>query len=198
MPIRAVFFDVGGVLFHQRRYQQAWEQRLGLESGTLGPTIWATEVSRRADIGQATEDEVWTTVAQLFDLDQVTATRLRAEYFAGGYWETGLLDFARSLRSRVKTGIISNGWPKARAALVDYVNDSAFDDIVFSAEVGLAKPDRRIFDLALDRLGVKPGEAVFVDDVLANVEAAKSIGMIGLRFEQTMQVIDQINFYLQQ
>ncbi len=131
-------------------------------------------------------------------LDPVATAELRAAYFAGGSWETDLIEFARLLGPRVKTGVISKAWPNARTAIRDYVNDSMFDDLIFSAEVGLAKPDRRIFDLALDRLGVNPDETIFIDDGLANVEAAKSIGMIGLRFEQTTQIIEQINFYLQQ
>ena len=147
MSIEAVIFDVGGVLFHQRdrTQHQMWEQRLGLAAGQLSSTIWTSEVSRRAEIGLATEDEIWAAVAQQFNLDDLTALQLRAAYFAGGTWDTDLIDFARSLRSRVKTGVISNAWPNARTSIREYVNETMFDDLIFSAEVGLAKPDRRIF-----------------------------------------------------
>jgi epoxide hydrolase-like predicted phosphatase len=76
-------------------------------------------------------------------------------------------------------------------------NESMFEDMIFSAEGGLAKPDRRIYELALDRLHVLPAEAVFVDDVHENVEAAQAIGMAGVRFVSTEQTIADIEQYLE-
>ena len=64
-----------------------------------------------------------------------------------------------------------------------------------SAEEGAAKPDPAIYRIALRRLGVKPREAVFVDDVAANVEAACALGMHGVQFhtrEQTIADVDRI------
>jgi len=100
------------------------------------------------------------------------------------------------LRVSYATGIINNAWPDAREAIKDHVNGTQFDDLIFSAEVGLAKPDRRIYELALDRLGVQRVEAIFIDDVQGNVEAAQAIGMAGIRFESTEQTIMMIEQYL--
>jgi putative hydrolase of the HAD superfamily len=58
----------------------------------------------------------------------------------------------------------------------------AFDHIVVSAEVGLIKPDPRIYRLALDGLGVSSEEAVFVDDMAENITGAEAVGMRGVRF----------------
>jgi putative hydrolase of the HAD superfamily len=77
-----------------------------------------------------------------------------------------------------------------------HVNNTVFDVIVFSAEVGLAKPDRRIYQLALDRLRVQSAEAIFIDDVQENVEAAQAIGMAAIRFENTEQTMTKIERYL--
>jgi putative hydrolase of the HAD superfamily len=60
--------------------------------------------------------------------------------------------------------------------------DHLFDDIVCSAEVGMAKPEAEIFQLAASRLAVTPEECVFVDDWDQNVEAAKKIGMTGVLY----------------
>jgi putative hydrolase of the HAD superfamily len=57
-----------------------------------------------------------------------------------------------------------------------------FDDIVCSAEVGMAKPEPGVFDLACRRLGLAPGECVFVDDYEVNVKAAQDLGMQGVLF----------------
>jgi len=58
--------------------------------------------------------------------------------------------------------------------------DEFFDDVVISARVGMRKPEERIFQLALGRLGLSPGECVFVDDVEGNVAAALALGFVAV------------------
>lgn len=57
-----------------------------------------------------------------------------------------------------------------------------FEDIVISGEVRLVKPDPRIYRLALDRFSVRTDEAVFIDDMPANVAAAEGVGLTAIRF----------------
>ena len=57
-----------------------------------------------------------------------------------------------------------------------------FEDIVISGVVRLVKPDPRIYHLALDRFSVRAEEAVFIDDMPANVAAAESVGLTAIRF----------------
>jgi putative hydrolase of the HAD superfamily len=108
-----------------------------------------------------------------------------------------IFDYVCALRLHVKTGLLSNAWPNARASIHDHVNESMFDDMIFSAEVGLAKPDRRIYELALARLQVQSAEAIFVDDVRENVETAQAIGMAGILVESTEQTIAEIERHLE-
>ncbi|MDF5751127.1 HAD family phosphatase [Spongiactinospora sp. TRM90649] len=80
----------------------------------------------------------------------------------------------------LRTCLLSNSWGN------DYPRegwDEAFDDIVISGEVGMRKPEPRIFEHALGRLGVSAEECVFVDDVEANVEAAKVLGITGIHHQ---------------
>jgi 2-haloacid dehalogenase len=63
-----------------------------------------------------------------------------------------------------------------------------FDGIVVSGYERIVKPDPRIFQLLVDRHGVDPRAAVYVDDVPANVEAARAIGMTGLVFTTPEQL----------
>jgi putative hydrolase of the HAD superfamily len=63
-----------------------------------------------------------------------------------------------------------------------------FDATVFSCEEGTAKPEPRIYEIALERLGVKPPEAVFVDDRADFIEGAQKLGMHTIRFEDPQQV----------
>ncbi len=84
----------------------------------------------------------------------------------------------RSLRQAgFRTGMLSNSWGN------DYPRElftGLFDAVVISSEVGMRKPEERIFVHALARLGLAPQECVFIDDIEANVAAAQALGMIGL------------------
>jgi len=81
-------------------------------------------------------------------------------------------------QSGVLTGLLSNSW-----GVGDYPRHlfpGMFDAVVISAEVGMRKPEERIFRHAVEQLGLQPEECVFVDDLQANVTAAEAIGMTGV------------------
>lgn len=190
MAIRAVIFDIGGVLF---RFEDSgpwrrWETRLGLAKRQLGRIVFETSVSQQAFVGKATAAEAWNEAASRLGLTPEQLEDLKADFRKGGVWDTELLDFVRTLRPRHKTGVISDAWPDAREAIQEYVNDDIFDVIVISAEEGLVKPDPEIFQRALLRLGVVPREAVFVDDRWKNVEGARRMGMHAIQFTGSVQV----------
>jgi 2-haloacid dehalogenase len=68
-----------------------------------------------------------------------------------------------------------------------------FRDIVVSGDERLVKPDPAIYHLALDRFGLEPGEAVFIDDRADNVAAANGVGMRGLEFVDAPTLRAQLN-----
>jgi putative hydrolase of the HAD superfamily len=93
------------------------------------------------------------------------------------------LALVRELRPPYKLGILSNADLSLRDRLEgELALHHLFDDIVCSAEVGMAKPEADIFTLAARRLGLSPEECVFVDDLDTNVEAARQVGMQGVLF----------------
>ena len=67
-----------------------------------------------------------------------------------------------------------------------------FDGIVVSGEVGLAKPDVRIFQHLVERHGLDPATTVFIDDSIPNVEAARGIGLIALHFQDAGVLRDEL------
>lgn len=67
------------------------------------------------------------------------------------------------------------------------------DDIVYSHEVGLGKPDRAVYELTAVRLGVEPDQIVFLDDVLENVEAARAAGWHAVLHEDTARSIAELD-----
>jgi putative hydrolase of the HAD superfamily len=121
---------------------------------------------------------------------------IRDEFFAGDIVDRELLVFLRSLRGTFVTGLISNAWNDLRDYLVREKIDDAFDHIVISAEVGVAKPEARIFQIALEQAGVSPHEAVFVDDFYVNIEGCEQVGMKGIHFQDTASTLAQLKTLL--
>lgn len=80
-------------------------------------------------------------------------------------------------------GIHYNHWLKVLGKDVNL-----FKELVLSFQVGLRKPDPKIFLKAARRLGVKPEQCVFIDDVEAYAEAAEKVGMRGIRFVSAQQL----------
>ncbi len=87
-----------------------------------------------------------------------------------------LYEVLKALKTRYKLGIITNGYSSVQRDKIETVKiTDYFDDIIVSGEVGVEKPDPRIFGLSCERLGVKPEEAVFVGDHYPN-DIAGAIG----------------------
>jgi FMN phosphatase YigB (HAD superfamily) len=64
----------------------------------------------------------------------------------------------------------------------------AFNFLTFSAEVRLTKPDPAIYRHTLDALDVQPAQALFIDDVERNIQAARELGITALRFQSVAQL----------
>jgi epoxide hydrolase-like predicted phosphatase len=194
MAIRAVFFDLGGVILRTENPEprREWEQRLGLQPGQLAKTVFDNPVAQQSTVGEASERDVWQEVGRLLNLSPRQLMELREDFFAGDQWDENLLVFIRKLRTRIRTGVISNGWLGAQAAMAKWVNPASFDTIVFSGVEKCRKPDGKIYRLALSRLGVSPDEAMFFDDLQENVDGANRIGMQGVLFEGAHPAIEKI------
>jgi epoxide hydrolase-like predicted phosphatase len=65
-----------------------------------------------------------------------------------------------------------------------------------SYEVGIEKPDQRIYEITCERLDVRPSEVVFLDDLEVNVVAARRLGMRAVFFQSTAQAITDVEAYL--
>lgn len=70
--------------------------------------------------------------------------------------------------------------------------DEIFETVVDSAFVGCRKPEARIYEITLERLGLEAEQCVFVDDLLPNIEGARELGFHAVHFEETEQAIAEI------
>jgi putative hydrolase of the HAD superfamily len=122
---------------------------------------------------------------------------MERDIWSGDHVDRHLVDFLRGLRPRYKTALLSNAWSNSRRFHTESSRlISVVDEAILSCEVGLAKPDPRIYALVSATLAVRPEEAVFVDDVEENVQAARATGMVGILFTNRDQVITDVSSYL--
>jgi len=132
--------------------------------------------------GECTNEEFERLLAaELTHLDgrPVVAAGLLGRMFAASALEAVMLDLIRSLRQAgLKTALLSNSW--GAGDYPRHLFPGLFDVVVISAEVGMRKPEERIFRHAAALLGLEPQECVFIDDLEANVAAAEAVGLVGL------------------
>jgi epoxide hydrolase-like predicted phosphatase len=214
VAIRAVVFDIGGILeiipeggdptsrFPQM--MERWERRLNMAPGELGATL--EEQSKRliaagkdGALGSCTYEE-W--VAELRAVTGWDAATMGA--FMEDFWDTYIGDpnpelaaYFVGLRPRYRTAFLSNSFVGAREQehAARGFGDMA-DLIVYSHEVGVAKPNPRIYAITCERLGVQPGEMVFLDDSPGHIAAARDFGIHGVVFQDNAQAIADIEALL--
>lgn len=108
---------------------------------------------------------------------------------------TDLAQFVSDLRPRYKTATICNGGSREAMKRKFRLNELV-DLMVFDGEEGVSKPDARIYQFALTRLGMQPDEVMFVDDKERNVDAAHQLGMHIVHFKNTAQAIAEVQAFL--
>jgi glucose-1-phosphatase len=197
--IKAVIFDVGGVLLRteDRGPRQQMAERLGLSYEDLSTQVFDSELAARSTIGEVDEIEIWNHVQEKFGLSTEELDNFRQNFWAGDRLDLELIDFIRGLRNDYRIGLLSNAWSGTRAALTDRFSFlDAFDVSIFSAEVGLKKPEPEIYRMILQQLEVEPREAVFVDDFEENIIAARQLGIQAVHFQSRQQVIEELKSLL--
>ena len=198
MPIRAVFFDFGGVIL-RTEYQsprQCLAQRFGMDYDDIDKVVFGSESARRASMGEITEDAHWAQVLKRLKRPASEAKSFQDEFFGGDVIDRSLVEFIRSLRGKVHTGLISNAWSGLREFITKEKVVDIFDTVIISAEVGTIKPSARIYEIALEQAKVGASEAVFVDDMPANIEACEKLGMQGVLFNDPEKSLNRLKHLL--
>jgi len=195
MSIRAVFFDFGGVIL-RTEYQSPRQQlaeRFNMDYEEIDKVVFGTESARRASLGEITEDAHWQEVMKRFRLPVSEVQSFSNAFFGGDVIDHELVETINSLRGKFHIGLISNAWSGLRDFLKKEKLIDIFDTVVISAEVGVVKPEAKIFNIALEQAKVQASEAVFIDDVAANIESSEKVGMKGILFIDSQETVRQLN-----
>lgn len=188
VPVRGVIFDFGGVFIDSpfTALVAAAEAR-GLDPVAMlgvvfGPYDEDTDHPwHRLERGEITMTAARDDILALSTEgggEPIDAFELLAT-LSGSEVRPEVVQFCRDLRAAgVTTGLLTNNAREFEEFWKPMVPlDELFDDVVDSSEVGLRKPDARIYELALGRLGLAAAEAVFIDDAPGNVAGAERVGM---------------------
>jgi epoxide hydrolase-like predicted phosphatase len=199
MAINAIIWDLGGVLVRTSDYasRDALAARHGMERAALEELVYGEESGHQAQLGLIDVQQHWENVRTALGIPFEDVETFRGHFWRGDQLDGELVDFIRSLKGKYRTGLLSNAFSNLRQVIQEtwHIED-AFDAIVISAEEGLIKPDPRIYQVALDRLGVKPREAVFIDDMLQNVEGARRMEMHAIHFRSPEQARREVSMLI--
>jgi len=195
MPIRAVIFDFGGVLVRteDKAPRTRLAERFGLTYAELDRLVFDSPSGAKALVGELSEEEHMRQVCAGLGLGEAEVEAFQQAFWGGDRLDERLLAFVRSLRPRYRTALLSNAWSGLRPLLEVRLGIlDAFDQVFISCELGMAKPDLRVYAHVVEKLGVRPEEAVFVDDYPANIEAAQRAGLQAVHFRSTDQALHEL------
>ena len=188
--IGAVIFDLGNVLIavDETRALDRMAARTGKTRRELENYVMLTPSVNQLARGELSAQRFFEIVRQDtgFDGDFTEFARIWSDIFTP---IEPMIALARRLKGQVTRLILSN----TNAIHMDYVLKQfsivrEVEGLVLSHEVGLLKPDPRIYKLALQRFGLRAERAVFIDDIPTNVEGARAVGLRGIHYQNPDQV----------
>ena len=179
--IKAIIFDFFGVICSDEYWQFVGEDKnfkAGFhqlaDSVNLGKIDWQDFINEVAEeTGQDVE-----AVIKLYESEKINPR---------------LLAYVAKLHKTYKTAILTNASADFLEPLADRFHlDRLFDEIIISSKLGIIKPDPRIFEHTLKALDTRPAEAVFIDDISYNIEAAAELGMLTIFYENFTQMKEEL------
>ena len=183
--VDALIIDLDGVIRHwDPGYASEVDARLGLPVGTIVAAGLEPERLDRVLDGRLLFEAWCDEIGELVAAEHDVAAQAVADAWATATWQVDLavIELVQAVRELVPVALLSNASSHLQIDLDLCGILEEFDVVVGSAELGLAKPAPEAFRATADKLGIAVERALFVDDTLANVEAARALGMRAERF----------------
>jgi len=188
---------MGGVILRtvDPGIREKMAERLGTTRRELEHTLFLSPSSLKSEIGEISDVDHWKIVLEKYHQPLENYQQMYREFFSGDEIDLELIAYMRKLKEKnLKVALLSNAWVNTRQNMIhlyDFLD--LFDVSIFSAEVGLRKPDERIFKLVLERLQVSAPEAIFVDDYEPNIEGAAALGLNAILYQGRENAVREIN-----
>ena len=188
--IRAIIWDLGGVLVRTEdfRPREQLAAGIGMTRAELETLVFSGTSGKQAQNGEIDVAQHWENLRATLKLSPQEIEAFQDAFWSGDRLDTALVEYIHSLRGSYRTALLSNAFSDLRAAIFEvWQIQDAFDEIIISAEVGMTKPDQRIYHLVLERVEVEPQEAVFIDDFRHNIKGAREAGLHAIHFQDPHQ-----------
>jgi putative hydrolase of the HAD superfamily len=201
MSVRAVIFDLGGVVLGSPLHAIArFEQERGIPGGFVNLRVAAGGAQgawARLERGELSMENFYPAFeaecrSAGHDLDARTMFVQMAE---ASQPRASMLQAIRRIRENgLRAAALTNNWIAETEPT--RVLEPHFDVFIESSVVGLRKPDPRIYELACERLGVRPAEAAFLDDIGGNLKAARALGMTTIKVVEPSSALRELEALL--
>jgi len=198
MTFKAIIFDLAGVVLLTMKgtFNSLLAERLGARIEDVA-RVMNDAVNDQWDKGEIGDDEFFThlltELQQPLEKKAIIASFVLNDFFI----DREMLDFVHSLHKTYQTALLTNFPTHVHEFMrIKWHTEGAFDHVITSCDVKLLKPDPRIYQFTLDKLGCQPEEAIFVDDREVNVRAAEAMGIRSVHFQNREQGIKDIKALL--
>ena len=163
--IKFVYFDVGGVVIKDFSQRPELRRELWGETG-ITEEYWARNCDGKLDLGQIPNNL------------PVTYSKLLSGFVSSFEKNPSIWPIIESVKKKAKIGLLTNMYPKMLASIKknDLLPSINWDVTIDSVAEKARKPERKIFEIAQERSGVKPEEILFVENTPKNLEAPKMLG----------------------
>ncbi len=202
--LKAVISDFGGVLTTPLLQSfMAFQDRTGITTEVLGKGMQAATAANgenplfEMERGEITEVAF---LAQLTDaLEPLLGHRPEMHRFREIYFEAlepnpAMIELMRELKAEgYRMAMLTNNvreWEPLWRSMLPV--DEIFETVVDSGFVGCRKPESKIYEMTLERIGQPAETCLFVDDVLVNCEGARKAGINAVHFQDNEQAIPEI------
>jgi len=190
--IKAIIFDIGGVMVKNTAHRvfERLAEKLGLDTekvisfrlkhkfalatGKMSAEEFASLFQRKFKISKSILD-VWKEA-----YDEIMPTNAK------------VLAMVKKLKKRYRLCLITNTNQLHFSRVKARGLDSHFDIVIASQDVGFAKPEKKIFEIALKRIGLPASECAFIDDKREHVEAARKLGFKAILFENNGKLVENL------
>ena len=194
--IKTIFFDIGGVLIdiHPERTYQYLSDSADVEANMVKESFpWDDHDQYERGI---MNNEDWF-IAYKDALPQPCCLK-RSDFWNA--WklllgeEKNTVNILEALNKQYSIWLLSNTNPKHIQDEIEkrYLFPSLVNGAVYSFDVGVRKPEKEIYEIAMQRANANPQECLFIDDLLENIQAAKQIGIEGIHFISSEQLKQEL------
>jgi len=197
MPIQVILFDIGGVFF---KWKDRWlfsniANRFGLSDQHLSDECKKELPNLR--LGKISEQEMWQKIGRQINSKELSSVKnsLIHDFFKKKInIDNSVLDVINQLQKKnIQMGILSNTALVMHSVVEELIDMSCFEHRFLSYEIGMEKPDERIFEHVIEKVPYAKEEILFVDDRLSNVNSAKNFGMKAIHITNNSHLVTDLH-----